>query len=423
MPYARCRLGLGGVVTCVAVLAPATVRAERIVYVNLDQTALTDANGQDPTTNSFTSNGFTPGTISGWDLDEDQRAELMFWFREATVPFDIVFVDERPGSGTYDMLVFGDEVDNMELFADLGCSASIGLSDCDDANAENIGFMFYGCISAAQQMDMKRVAFYGLTGLGFGWGLENLDASGQIMGTYTLSGLEFGDECTPIDGASTCAHVGCVMGTQNSSDDLDNRIGGRVDDGPPVVTITTPMDQMVVPPDITIEATIEDQFGGISAQLEIVEAGQSLADDMPPYSWDLESVPAGTWTLRVTATDADANMTMQEVVICVGVDECGQAVEESGSSTAAVDGSSSGTPSDDDGETGTAETDTGAGETTGGGDSGDVDDGVDPTNAPVTVGFGGDSAESGCGCTSGDPRATMLALVALLGLRRRRARA
>ena len=128
MPYGRWRLGLGWLVATVAVLAPATVHAERVVYINLDQTALTDANGQDPTTNSFTSAGFTPGTISGWDLDEAQKAELMFWFREATVPFDIVFVDERPAVGTYDMLVFGDEVDNGELF-DLGCSASIGLSD------------------------------------------------------------------------------------------------------------------------------------------------------------------------------------------------------------------------------------------------------------------------------------------------------
>ncbi len=424
MPYARWLLGLGGVAFTVVLLAPATVRAERIVYVNLDQTALTNANGQDPTTNSFTSNGFTPGTISGWDLDEAQRAELMFWFREATVPFDIVFVDERPAVGTYDMLVFGDEVDNMELFADLGCSASIGLSDCDDTNLQNISFMFYGCISAAQQMDMKRVAFYGLTGLGFGWGLENLDASGQIMGSYTLSGLEFGDECTPIDGASTCAHVGCAMGTQNSSDDLDNRLGGRVDDGPPVVTITSPMDQMVVPTDITVDATVEDTFGGISVQLEIVEVGQSLADDMPPYSWDLEGVPDGTWTLRVTATDADANMTTQEVVICVGVDECGQAVEESGSSGPVVDGSSSGTPSDDDGEdTGTAETDTGVGESSGDGETGADDGAVDPTNTPVTATFGGDSAEAGCGCTSASPRGGALALLSLVLVRRRRRRA
>jgi MYXO-CTERM domain-containing protein len=419
MPYGRWRLGLGWLVATVAVLAPATVHAERVVYINLDQTALTDANGQDPTTNSFTSAGFTPGTISGWDLDEAQRAELMFWFREATVPFDIVFVDERPAVGTYDMLVFGDEVDNGELF-DLGCSASIGLSDCDDTNLQNISFMFYGCISEAQQMDMKRVAFYGLTGLGFGWGLENLDASGQIMGSYTLSGLEFGNECTPIDGTSTCAHVGCAMGTQNSSDDLDNRIGARVDDGPPVVAITTPMDQMVVPEDITVEATVEDQFGGVSVQLDVVEAGQSLSDDMPPYSWDLGGVPAGTWTLRVTATDADANAVMQEVVICVGVDECGQAVEESGSSSGTVDGSTSGTPGDDDGDSGTAETDTGGGESTSGEDS--DDDGVDPTMTPVTSGgFGGGSAESGCGCTSDAPRGGALVLLALFAMRRRRA--
>jgi hypothetical protein len=403
-------------------LAPEVAHAERVVYINFDQTVLTNANEQDPTTNSFSSTGFTPGTISGWDLEDAQKAELMFWFREATVPFDFVFVDERPAAGSYDMLVFGDEADNAELF-DLGCSASIGLADCEDTSQQNVSFMFYGCITAAQQADMKRVAFYGLTGLGFGWGLENLDASGQLMGSYTLAGLEFGDECTPIEGASQCTHVGCAALQQNSTSDLDARIGARVDDGPPVVTITSPPDQSVVNPNVTVQATVEDAFGGLEVELEIVEVGQTLADAMPPYEWDLVGIPDGTWTIRVTGTDADANVVMQEVVICVGVDQCGDVVgTESSSSGSAADESSSGATADDDGETGGDESSTGTpvGTTTDGTDDGNID----PTATPQTSGgFGGGSAASGCGCRSDAPSSTSVLLPLLFALRRRRPRA
>jgi len=315
------------------------------------------------------------------------------------------------------MLVFGSEADNAELF-DLGCSASIGLADCDDGNGPNIGFMFYGCISEAQQADMRRVAFYGLSGLGFGWGLENVSASGEVMGSYTLSGLEFGQECTPISGTSMCTHVGCAAAQQNSSADLDARIGARVDDGPPVVTITSPADHTVVQSEVTVDATVEDAFGGVAVELEIVEVAQVLADDVPPYRWDLAGVPDGTWTIRVTATDADANVTMQEIVICVGVDDCGEGAGSEGTSTgdAVDDSTGGGQESTTDG----GESSSGAAESSDGSGSAD-DGGIDPTGTPLTTGaLGGGAAETGCGCTSGHPTATGALAGLLLVLRRRR---
>jgi hypothetical protein len=421
MPYGGWLRGLGALVVGVLVLAPTTVHAERIVYINLDQTVLTNANGQDPTTNSFSSTGFTPGTIDGWDLSPEDHAELLYWFKEATIPFDIVFVDERPAVGSYDMLVFGTEANNTALF-DLGCSASIGLADCTDTNAQNISFMFYGCISAAQQADMKRVAFYGLTGLGFGWGLENLVGTGQIMASYSLSGLEFGDECTAISGASQCTHVGCAASTQNSTSDLDAIIGPRVDDGPPVVTITGPANLSVVEPDVTIEARVEDAFGGLVVSLEIVETGDTLDDAMPPYAWDLVGVPDGMWTIRVSATDADMNSVAEDVVICVGVDDCGEPMGEESSSTAAADESSSGMPSDDGESSGGAETSTGAAEGTTS-DVGSDDGAIDPTMTPLTSGgLNGGDAVTGCGCRSdrASPAGALAWAASLLAWRRRR---
>ncbi len=398
----------------VAALAwPLGAEASRVVYLNFDQTQLTDANGQDPTTNSFSSNGFTPGTITGWPgLTDEQKAELVYLMKEASVDFDITYTLERPVTGTYDMVVFGTDTDAAALFSGLGCSPAIGLADCDDGNAENIAFMFYGCLPAAQQSDMRRVAFNAFVALGFGWGLENLDVSGQIMGSYTLTALQFGNTCVPIDGAAGCSHVGCTSGQQNSTQDLLSRIGARVDDGPPVVTITSPANGTVVDPDITVQAEVSDAFGGLQVTLEVVEPGQMLADSEPPYAWDLSNVPQGMWTLRVTAIDADGNSTSDEVGVCVGLDEC---VAEPGT-TGDEAGDSSGSADDEGESTGDGSTSTGSGEETG-------NTPIDPTGNP-TGGFGPPSSASGCHCTA-DPRhpngwSGGLLLLAALGLRRRR---
>ena len=52
-------------------LAASDAAAERVVFINLDAVVLNADNGQDPTLDSYTSNGFTPGPASGFMLTED----------------------------------------------------------------------------------------------------------------------------------------------------------------------------------------------------------------------------------------------------------------------------------------------------------------------------------------------------------------
>jgi hypothetical protein len=413
-------------ITCALVLTtPTLARAERVVFLNLEQQAINNANGNDPTLDSYSTNGFAPGTIDGYPaLDEDQRAELMHWFKQATVPFDIHFTYERPAAGTYDMLVFGSEADNTALFPGLGCSASIGLADCDDANGPNISFMFWGCMPDDQQMDLRRVAFFGLTGLGFGFGLENVGVSGQVMGTYSQTALRFGDSCVDIEGAAMCTHAGCGASQQNSSADLEPNVGARIDDGPPTVTIESPANFAIVDPNVAVVATVDDAFGGVSVALEIVEAAQMLDDDVPPHTWGLENIPDGQWTLRVTATDADDNVTTAEVVICVGADVgvCGAGSDTGGDTTT--------TGADETTSSSGADTTTGGDETTT--TTGDEGTGADPvTTASSTVGvsgtgFAGGDPATGCACASASSTGGGLELavcgVVVLGLARRRRR-
>lgn len=385
---------------CALVLAaPSVAHAERVIFLNIEQQAINSNSGNDPTLDSYSTAGFTPGTIDGYPaLDDDQRAELLHWFKQSTVPFDVHFTYDRPAAGTYDMLVFGSDADNAALFPGLGCSASIGLADCNDANGPNISFMFWGCMPDDQQMDLRRVAFFGLTGLGFGFGLENVGVSGQVMGTFTQTALRFGDSCVDIEGTSMCTHAGCSAGEQNSTADLTPISGLRIDDGPPTVTIESPANFAIVASDVDVVATVADEFGGVTVSLEIVEAAQQLDDDVPPHSWGLGGIPDGQWTLRVTATDADDNITTAEVVICVGADVgvCG-AVDDTGGDTST-------------GGAGDETTTTSAGESTGGDETtttGDAESsGAGPvTSASTTVGvsgtgFGGGNPETGCGCAA-----------------------
>jgi hypothetical protein len=396
---------------------PITASAERVVYVDLEQTTLINTAGEDPTMNSHNTNGFVPGPISGWpELTEDQRAELLYYLHEGTVPFDITFTYERPAAGEYDMIVMGTAADNAALFPDLGCSPAIGLADCADMNGDNIGFVFYGCMGAAKQALMERVAFNALVALGFGWGLENLDGSGQVMAGWSVFALQFGDECTPIDGASQCEHMGCADGEQNSTTDLTAVVGARVDDGPPVVTIVSPENLAIVEGGVEflVEAEITDRFGGLSASLEIVEGMFTQPAEDPPFVWQV-NLPATTpmWTLRVSATDADGNVTTEEVVVCVDVDQCdigagtGSDTDATGSSTTDIENTTTNIfpdTTEDSGEPVDTGTDEGP---------------IDPT--ADTAGFDIGMAGSGCHCRSGgSPVGGELLLLVLFGLSRRR---
>jgi hypothetical protein len=400
------RLGakwVGAAASIVTALCSTTADARRVVYLNAGPTNLVDTNGQDPTTNSISVGGFTPGPISGWPaLTPADKDLLMFYMKEATVPFDITFTWERPAAGTYDMLVMGTEADHAALFEDAACSGPVGLRDCEDGQGENISFLFHGCMPADQQADLRRMAHTGLKALGYGWGLENVTVSGEVMGSYGAYALRFGNECVTVAGTSQCFHQGCPAGQQNSQSDLLEYIGARVDDGPPTIEITAPAHGSVVSSDFSVEASVDDLFGGLDVSLEIVEADQRFTDDEPPYRWNLTSVPDGTWTLRVLVIDADDNEASDEVVVCVGAGGCDPG--QPGSDT----GDDAGDDTDD----------TGLGDDTGSPHSGDG--GLDPTH-PSGGGSGATPAGSACHCrsegTASWPGA--LALVLLAGLRRR----
>lgn len=402
--------------TTSVVMTPGEAAAARVVYLNADGVTLNADNGQDPTLDSYSTTGFVAGSLSGWPaLTDEDKATLTYLMKEASRELDITYTWERPASGTYDMLVMGSDADAAARFPDLGCSPAIGLADCDDGNAENISFFFWGCMDEADQTNLDHVAHTMFTGLGFGWGLENTGAFGQIMGTFVDNGdsVEFGTVCTDISGTPNCTeHGGCAAGMQNETDELLGRLGARVDDGMPTLTITAPADFAVVDSTFAVTAEAEDGFGGMTVELLVVEAMVTQVDDKPPYSWSLADVPDGQWTIQVTATDIDGNVRAEQVTVCIGSDEC---PAEAGDSTG---GDESSTGADED--TGDASTGDDGGSTTGG----DDDDGGGTDPAPIDPSGLGQNVEpdTGCQCRAESRGTGVVALLPLLllGLVRRR---
>ncbi len=375
----------------------------RVVFINLNSVALNSDNGQDPTLDSYSSTGFTPGTASGFPLSAEDQALLEFYLKEASYPFDLEFVFERPAAGSYDMVVFGTETDADNLFADSDCPPAIGLADCGDGSAQNINFVFQGCLPVAQQEDMRRIAFYALTGLGFGWGLENEVTVGQIMGTYSVFGLQFGNACAGLIGPNCPDHPGCPAGQQNATTDLTAIVGARVDDGPPTVTITEPADGATVGDSFQVAADVVDGFGGLTVTLSTVIAGMEVSQDgvEPPYAWDFAGVPPGTWTFDVQAVDADGGSVTSSVTVTVGDGGGGETSSTGGNDTGGVTDPSAGTddttdplttgdPTVDPTDSTSSTTDGGSGDTSGAP--------INPTMPvdPDAFGVGG----TGCQCSS-----------------------
>lgn len=378
--------------------------AERVVFINLDAVTINSDGGQDPTVDSYTSNGFTAGAVSGMALSAEDLALLHFYLKEATAPFDIEYVFDRPAAGGYDMVVFGSEADADGRFADSDCPPAIGLADCGDSNAQNISFVFQGCLPAAQQIDMRRIAYYSLTGLGFGWGLENESTVGQIMGSYSVFGLQFGNECVGIVGGTCTEHLGCGADEQNAAADLNVVVGAREDDGPPTVTITEPADGATVDPSFAISADVLDAFGGLEVSLSANIDGTRISEDLaePPYEWDFNGVPAGTWTFDVNATDADGSLVTASVTVTVDGASTGGDGTTGGDDTTGGDPTVDPTdPTEDPSTSGDPTVDptdamptSGTEGAEGGGSSGAIDP-TTPVN-PAAFGVGG----TGCECRS-----------------------
>lgn len=198
------------------------------------------------------------------------------------------------------------------------------------------------------------------------------------------------------------------------------------DNAPPVVTITTPIsttlpDMNIFTTAIEVDADDGDGWGVVDVRIKINGQEQPLTDEQAPYAFATVNFPKGSWELIAVATDAAGLVGESEpVILHVGMEAPAETTD--GPLTGGDTEPTTGAPTSSDAGSGggegdptdpTATTTATAATTPGNGDSGDTGD-----TAPA------EGADDGCGCRGSSPTpSSWLLLLALAGLRRRRARA
>ena len=335
--------------------------------------------------------------VSGFNRTEKEAFTYIQAFQHATEPYGLRIVYETPPPKhlPYTMVMVGGTSASLDMPGGLISTAC--SIDCGDQWWRDTLFSFTN-----DATNIKTHANAGLSALGHAWGLDALDDPKYIMYPYSSSNAPvWSDTCAALsqDYPPTCATTHkqfCPDGGQNDVAELMAYFGANsVDDVPPTVTLTSPVDGAMLSPGDTlvVEVDVTDNFEGVGWRLMVPELGQELPAYQQEKSWSFPGIPKGTYTIRVEAIDHDRNVGSAEAKIYVGVEP------EPGTT----------------GDMSTGEEPT-TGATGSGGSSGDASAGTTPEM---------DGDDAGCNCATGPVQKDMpLGLLALagLGLARRRRR-
>lgn len=349
-------------------------------------------------------------------------------------PFDLVMTSQRPPDFVpYTMTVIGGSAQMAGLGGGVCGVANVA---CDGLKRNHVSLNFpQSCNGMAETAGQETA---------HNWGLEHTDNQNDILYPFNNGGgKSFIDDCMNIDhstgnGITQCGYIHevyCPAGMgeqQNSYGEMLGVFGAKNEDTTaPVITSMFPADGAVMPTDetFTITASIDEDSNMAAVKWTWVEGlpggieeytrctnnvctndyVTGVSFNAAEIAWDFVTfdasegpLPEGVYTFQLEVYDAYSNYDTQTITfeVAEGGGEAG-GMDETGPGGDATDGPG-GTAGDDEAD-GTA------------GDAG-LDGGLD----------GGDGGGGeGCTCRTADergPSATwMLALLALAGVRRRRA--
>lgn len=356
-----------------------------VVFVNFDGATLTS--GQDSAQNNVTQIAECAGEFAPYGAGE-KRAAVMQATRADWAPYNMDIVDVRPAAGEYTM--------NMTGPTNPFGGGVLGIAPVDCGNFQTHSNITYAFHSADDGFDAATTATTIGQEIAHSYGLEHVDEPADILNPFNAGGdPSFVDTCLPITGGALCSdqhfqHCPDGLG-QNSHQELLTLFGPAIPDvDGPVIIVTAPLTGTMYEEGdgFTVIVAITDDSEVVQA--ELYANGQAvMIDTLPPWGWQINNAQPGIYALEVVATDEYGNEGLSTPIsILVGGSAQGSA-DETGADGGSLDG---GTASD-------------------GGDS-------------DTEGGGADEDAKGCGCTEGETPAPLHAavpLLALLGLRRRRA--
>jgi MYXO-CTERM domain-containing protein len=338
--------------------------------------------------------------------------------------YDVVITDQRPGQGNYTMCV------NSPTNPFGGGVLGIAPLDCNDEQARNIVFAYH---SDSDQFTAATQATTMSQEIAHAYGLEHVQQPNDIMNPYNAGGdPSFLDQCLTLDGGGmgilcNAQHNQFCQGAQNSHQELIWLFGSKAPDTtPPSVSITSPANGSMFDAGagFTITASASDNVA--VETVELFNNGSFLQEDnTDPYSWDVQSIPAGNYCFKAVAHDLAGN-------VAESAENCITVVDPANPDPSTTNATTDEPPPDPTSDT-LPDTDSDSMGMSGGSDeggdvSGDVPttDGVDPSGNPVGTLPGlppgyGENDENGCRVAPPPPSAGLL-LVGLLALARRRRR-
>ncbi len=280
-------------------------------------------------------------------------------------------------------------------------------ADCEDAGLRNVCYAFVKGSAATDQSNIASQEIGHTMGLGHTYGKDRVMAYGYD--TNSNIDMGFGDVCTAVliaqGQAGYCSGVNkCHCGGDGKlQHDLNSLKAIYTAPGPdmvpPTITITNPADGAVFAPGdlITVDVEPNDDYGGYGWELVVKKDNEVLAEVVDyelAQQFLLKGLPPGNYTFTARVQDHDDQV--GEDVISVSIQGPGGETDSDTPTTGASDTS-----------------DTSTGDTSSGGTGG----------TDTTTDTAGETSDDGCSCRE-DPRGRSLAplaLLALLGLSRRRA--
>jgi MYXO-CTERM domain-containing protein len=233
----------------------------------------------------------------------------------------------------------------------------------------------------------------------------------DAQGTWTPNPMCGMFPLDPGSGNGTSWASGCSGGPLSGfSATCGQPWSDAADETPPSVSITSPADGATFMTGgantVSVPVSVNASDDVAVKEVSLIINGSAVpnsTDTSAPYEWNLD-MPPGVWTIEAVALDYSDNDATSSAVT-IGIDQE--------------------VPSDTGGET----TDSGGGDTTDSGGGGTSDEGgndeVGTEEGGLPPEFGGVTIEAGCACSTDAPAPSgwtgALALLALLGLRRRRA--
>ena len=343
-------------------------------------------------------------------------------------PYDVIITDKRP-NGVYTMCI--NTPDN--IYGNGSGVLGVAPLDCNDSNGANIVFAFH---SDNDQFPAATQATTMSQEIAHAFGLEHVSQPNDIMNPYNAGGdPKFLDQCLTLDGGNIGIQCGqqhqqfCGGNQQNSHKELIWLFGeSSPDTTAPTVQITSPADGAMfnAGAGFVITATATDDVA-VSA-VDLFNNGEFLqSDSTEPFSWDVQSIPAGNYCFKATARDL-ANNTADSNQVCVTVVEGSDPDPTTDPTTDPTNGTDpttdpQGTDSNGDSLGGSDDTGVGSNGEESGGDSVPTSDGdsVSGGSLPGLPPDYGEDEDGGCRVAPPVPTASLV-ILALLGLGRRRRR-